>query len=102
MANQISFLECADQVESSDQKPDLLLHWEKFVLGLDNQYRDLLNKLLSCLEEITASAEEVVSRGKEAVEDIVLPLEGDVTEEDLPGLRKKWKRLKVQCTRRFF
>ena len=82
-------------MESSDQKLDLLLRWKKFILGLDDQYCGLLKELLSHHEDMYASAEEVVSRSKEAIEDVVLPLEEDVSEEDLLGLKQSRTKLKV-------
>ena len=95
MANQIGFLEYADQMESSDQKPELLLRWKKFILGLDNRYRDLLKELLSFHDGIFASAEEVINRAKEAIEDLVLPSEEDVAEGNLLRLKQDWTKLKV-------
>ena len=95
MANQIGFLDCADQLESSDQKPELLLRWKQFIHGLNSQYHDRIKELLSCHESIFAAAEEVISRGKEAIGDIVLPSEGELAEEGLLRLKKNRTKLKV-------
>ena len=95
LANQTGFLECAFQLESSDQKLDLLLRWKKFILALDSRFHDLLKELLSYDERIYASVEAVVNKGKEAIEDEALFPEGDVDDGVLLSLKPKWTKLKV-------